>query len=91
MDVLILIFATWRISSLITYEAGPYDVFQRLRDATGGEIAKGLECLWCNSIWVGIILTGVYMTLPTWVLTPLAISSGAILLETFRGRLDGQG
>jgi len=88
MDILILILATWRISSLLTYEPGPYKVFERLRAAAQGELAVGLDCLWCNSIWVGVILTAVYITLPVWVLLPLAVSTGAILLEELTGKLD---
>lgn len=58
--------ATWRVSLLLVREAGPFFIFQRLRELAGithdldGSIVKipdrffsGLiSCVWCTSIWV---------------------------------------
>jgi hypothetical protein len=94
MDYLILALATWRLSSLITYESGPFGVFDKFRVAIGvkqgeygsygeNELAKGIACLWCNSIWVGAILTALLALsdLTIWLALPFALSSGAILVE----------
>ena len=35
MDYLLLILATWRISCLLLYEEGPFDIFTRLRNLIG--------------------------------------------------------
>jgi hypothetical protein len=97
--LIVLMFATWRVSALLTYEAGPIDCFLRLREFAGithddqGEpiehngsfLAKVLECLWCNSIWTGAVITTGYIVLPrniiTYLLLPFVLSAGAILLE----------
>ena len=65
-DLIILGLATWRVSSLLTKEPGPHDMFQKLREAVGiqhdenGDIylvpdgfwPGVLSCILCNSIWV---------------------------------------
>lgn len=52
--------AGWRLASLLVAEAGPWDVFERLRTRVGvpnfGEVASGLipgmfSCVWCMSVW----------------------------------------
>lgn len=66
--------ATWRLSSLLIRERGPFDVFVFLRaaagvehDDAGGPIAwpdttlGGLfACVWCMSVWIGLLLLGVW-------------------------------
>ena len=61
--------AVWRVSALISYERGPFALFQRIRAAVGidhfddgspdpasvhGELAQLLHCVWCVSLWIGI-------------------------------------
>lgn len=67
IDLLILALATWRLSSLIVNERGPWHVFQHIRERFGiGHDESGLiavipptfmgellTCLWCCSCWVG--------------------------------------
>ncbi len=96
--LIVLCLATWRISALLTYEAGPFNSFLELREKAGiihddeGEvighdesfIARVLECLWCNSLWVGaimVIFAGIFQALAIWLLLPFALSAGAIVLE----------
>ena len=62
VTLLILTLATWRIASLLAIEDGPDQIFARLRHWAGvrydqhnqpygeNELAKGLLCLWCNSV-----------------------------------------
>ena len=63
----ILGLATWRVSALLSKEAGPFDVFKRIREKAGIThdenddvfmvphkfFAELLSCVWCTSIWVG--------------------------------------
>lgn len=68
MNFLISILATWRISSMLVKESGPFDVFDRLRDIAGvkynqhGESygtnmwSSLLSCVWCTSVWVGFLV-----------------------------------
>jgi hypothetical protein len=94
-QLLIASLAVWRISSLLAREDGPWDIFVRFRlmigfkynksselEATNG-FAKGLECVWCSSLWFAAIaaLIMVHTSFYGWLLYMLAISAGAIIVE----------
>lgn len=78
VGLLILILATWRITSLVTEEDGPWFVFERFRYKAGirddkeypglrygrNEFARGLLCFYCSSLWVGILLVITYWFVP---------------------------
>lgn len=78
LDLLLLILATWRLTSLLVQEAGPFRVFQWMRE----HIPHGglLECVWCCSVWCAALLYIVflYVQWPVWI---LAVSAGAILYD----------
>jgi hypothetical protein len=40
-----------------------------------------LSCLWCVSLWVGIIVTGICLTRAWLFLIPFALSGGAMILS----------
>lgn len=94
--VAVLILATWRVSSLLAREEGPFDLLLKLRFRLGvrydersvpygtTSIAKGVLCIWCNSVWVGVgwtILASISQTLAFVIALPFALSAAAILLE----------
>ncbi len=96
ITLLILTVATWRLSSLLVDETGPFDAFAELRYWIGvrldresqtygtNEIAKIFTCVWCMSIWIGIMLTVSYAIIPvytSWICLPFALSTGAIGLN----------
>lgn len=96
MTPLILALATWRIAHLLAYEEGPACIFERLRVKAGvrydaqsqpypaTHLAKGLTCLWCNSVWVGMLWALLWLALPGvvfWLGLPFALSTAAILVE----------
>jgi hypothetical protein len=98
---LILSLANWRISSMLSNpdEHGLYEIFDRFRYWIGirqimgteregqNEIAKLFMCLWCLSIWIGIIQTILWLTIPvytTWIMIPFALSAVVILFEAKR-------
>jgi len=104
MHVLIYILATWRLSSLLAREAGPWRIFERLRDRAGvgyddtGQpygitmLAEGLCCLWCNSVWVGaawVICDRLIPDIAPYLALPLALSAGAVLIDEVVGWLTG--
>jgi hypothetical protein len=76
--LIVLGLATWRISALLSREAGPFRIFEKIRILSGikhdgdGSVfyipprffAELLSCVWCVSIWVG---TAWYLF---WLLTP---------------------
>lgn len=94
-DFVILTLATWRITSLLYAEDGPYMLFERLRTRLGiyydehsqrqasSEIGKAFNCPACLSVWVGGLAALVYWitNATAWLALPLALSAGAILVE----------
>lgn len=63
LDFVLLSLATWRLSSLITHEDGPFSMFEWIRRKAGvvhGRELTGLatlfSCVWCMSIWIGAAL-----------------------------------
>jgi hypothetical protein len=79
---LILAAATWRVSSLLTFERGPWRVFERIRERAGikhsefghpnvipdGFWPELLTCVWCCSIYVGA-----FWALALWLLGAAAV------------------
>lgn len=78
--------ATWRISSLLVNEAGPWEIFLRLRRLMGIEHDKGKQktiipdgffaglfsCIWCMSLWVGL---GFFLSAQVWPPQTLSVST----------------
>ena len=100
MNYLILALATWRISSLLANEDGPYNIFEQLRNYVGvhydeysnpqgiNELGRMLLCLWCNSIWIGLVLAAGYWLLGdfiVWLSLPFALSAIAIGFSEWLG------
>ncbi len=74
MNHLLYIFAIWRVTSLVTFEDGPFDMFEYLRKFLS-KIGMRSSCFWCMSVWVA--LPAIIISIPHW----LAYSAAAILLE----------
>lgn len=99
MEYLILALATWRIGSLLAKEAGPWDVFEKIRVLLGVAwdvksepfgttmLSKMIVCVWCNSVWVGTFWTVAYLISPlvVWVALPFALSAAAVIVECVIG------
>jgi hypothetical protein len=96
MNLLIYILATWRMSSLLARESGPWNTFERLRHLLGvrrddmgntytlNKLADGVICTWCNSVWFGALWAALAFVAPWlafWLALPLALSAGAILVS----------
>lgn len=96
MDFTILALATFRISSMIAYEDGPFGLFEWARGKLGvrrddkgknygtNNFAVGVVCIWCNSVWVGVALMGLYIyskQITVWIAFPLALSAVAIVIS----------
>lgn len=92
MDQLLVILAVWRLSSLFVHEDGPLEIFARLRDKIGvrydeqsrpygsNELAKVFTCVWCVSVWIGLLWALVFYP-GNFLIGGLAYSAGAILIE----------
>lgn len=81
--LVLAILGVWRVTHLLHVEDGPADVFRRLREALGSNMAgKALDCFYCLSLWIALPFA--YWLGQTWgerILLWLATSAGAILLE----------
>lgn len=96
LDFIILMLATWRISSLLISEAGPFKILEWFRYQIGvrvdeysqtygtNEFAELFTCIWCLSIWTGLALAIMYLNIPlytTWLCLPFALSAGAVIID----------
>jgi hypothetical protein len=87
--------AAWRLASLVANEDGPWFIFKRFRERAEQWCKRyrfcrelGLydliACEWCNSIWIGAILTLLYLLIGETILylaLPLALSTVAIIIK----------
>jgi hypothetical protein len=85
MTLLLYSLATWRISSLLVCEDGPADVFKRLRAAVcRSPFFSGLlSCVWCCSVWVGLVfaLLGLDAPLVVRIAAGLSFSTVSVILQ----------
>ena len=90
-----LALAAWRLASLVANEDGPWQIFKRFRQRAEQWCNKyrfcrelGLyelvTCEWCNSIWIGIGITVLYLWIGETILylaLPFALSTVAIIIK----------
>lgn len=97
-EFLIVGLAVWRISSLLVHEDGPFDLLGKMRHSAGvrydehserygqNELANMLNCVWCTSFWVALIVVGLYWLVPTTTVVAcslFACSAVAVIVESF--------
>jgi uncharacterized protein DUF1360 len=83
LHLTILALATWRISSLLVNEDGPYQMLAEFRSRVI-KYTRLLECVWCVSLWIAGFMTIAYYFVPLyaiWIMLPFALSAGAILID----------
>lgn len=80
-QIAIIALAAWRLSSLIARESGPNGVLDEWRDRLPDNVRDGVECIWCNSVWIGVLATVIYVAGLWYVTLPLSVSAVVILLE----------
>jgi hypothetical protein len=93
VELIVFGLATWRISSMLVDEPGPFRMFIKLRGMFGithdmddnvlvvpdGFMPGVLSCIWCTSVWVGLFMTLFYFVpYSFFVALPLALSAVAI-------------
>lgn len=101
MSVLTIILgalATWRVAHILIYENGPFQIFRRIRIKSGVVYVTDTDevfsykyelfiCLWCASVWVGLVTTLLMLLWPQiapWIFMPFALSTLAILLDRIK-------
>jgi len=95
MELLVLALATWRLTSLLNREAGPFGLLTKFRHLIGirydeysnvygkNQIAEMVTCHWCLSVWVGIAVAASYYLWNDvwWLMLPLALSTVSIIID----------
>ena len=92
---LYLSLAAWRLASLIANEDGPWTMFKRLRQRAADwcnryrfcrklGLYELVTCEWCNSIWIGVGFTALYLWIGQtifYLTLPLALSAVVIIIK----------
>jgi hypothetical protein len=83
MRFVLAVLATWRVTHLLASEDGPGDLIFRFRALLGQSVAgKLMDCFHCLSLWIAApAALFVFKTWVEWLLSWLALSGGACLLE----------
>lgn len=85
-DMIVAALAVWRLAHMLRYEAGPWDVFIRIREKLGnGVFGKAMDCVACMSIWLAAIIF--FVPGIRFLVVVLAISAMAVVLEAVHGML----
>lgn len=92
----VLSLASWRITSLLVNEGGPFDIFARFRGFIGvyydeysnvhgkNVFAKAFTCVWCLGFWISLMICTLLMSYVTWWQFPfvvLAMNAVIIVIE----------
>jgi hypothetical protein len=86
LHMALAILATWRLSTLLAHDDGPWDLVARLRARLGdGQWGRMLDCFRCVSLWVAAPLAWAVGrdALEQWLAWP-ALSGAACLLERWQ-------
>lgn len=87
--------AAWRVTALLSYERGPWDVALRLRERVGFEhdddgrvvqypdrnLPRLIACPWCLGVWVTPLIWGLWEVWPTAV---MVVAAATILVAVER-------
>ncbi len=86
--------AAWRLTALVSYERGPFDIFLKLRGLLGfqhgdngvptawpsGVIQEMISCPWCLGLWMAGAMYGLWQLEPQAVMV-LAAASVVVVVE----------
>ena len=78
--LLLTILAVWRLTALIAYESGPFEMFSAMRRTfVRVGLGKLVGCFYCLSVWISCLVVLVF---PLSLSTPLVILgvAGAVAL-----------
>ena len=99
LALIVMSLACWRLGNLLAEEPGPFGVFDKFRHMVGvrytpeslpygnNEFANMVLCIYCNTVWIGLVLTILFLLLDYIVVAlcfPFALSAVAIVLDTYR-------
>lgn len=91
LPLLVAALATYRLSTAIAYEDGPWRAFDRLREWASARasarrlpwwVAEGLQCPRCLSVWIALVFVPAMAWPPSaFVLAVLAVSGAACVFS----------
>jgi hypothetical protein len=83
--------AGWRLAAMLSYEAGPWGAFERLRRAVGtpppgpqeitGFLPLLFGCVWCIGWWTAALMLGLMYWFPA---VPLVFAAAAVVVAMER-------
>lgn len=77
--LLISIFSVWRLTTLVCYEAGPFNVVTRLRKFFYKvKMGSLIECFHCTSFWMSVIFVAVAYKWSTEIILLIPGIAGAV-------------
>ncbi len=81
--LVVAVLATWRVTHLLANEDGPADIIVRFRKLLGRSLTGQLmDCFNCLSLWIAALAALFVSRRPLeWLMSWLAVSGGACLLE----------
>jgi hypothetical protein len=81
--LVISVLAVWRLTSLICFEPGPFDVMLKVRSLLYRlRLGNLIECFHCAAIWIAVFITiGIYILSISIVFLAIAIAGGASIIE----------
>lgn len=87
--VILLGLASWRIANMLVNEAGPGDIFEKLRSRAGikpgpieGFLPGLFSCIYCMSVWTTLLVYLLWSIEPAVVII-LAAAAIAVLIQKF--------
>ena len=94
LQLLISILAAYRLAQLVSVDAGPFDMFKRLRLLCGQiayehknlkTLADLVNCPFCTGVWFALAIT-IAVQPECWFVYWMAVAGGQALLQTLGGR-----
>lgn len=84
--------AVWRLTMLLCYEAGPFDIFSLIRVGFARlGLFRVIACFHCMSLWISVPVVLVVFKLHAYsILVVLGVAGAASLTERFFERETGQ-
>lgn len=87
LDLIVGLLATWRLAYFLVKDRGPFNFMLWIRVKT--DLGGLLTCLYCASIWTGLIMYLSLLYFPAWAWL-WAFSGGAMMLWRYTGGVHGE-
>jgi hypothetical protein len=81
--LMVSILAVWRLTSLICFESGPFDIMLKVRSSLYRlRLGKLIECFHCTALWISAFVTiAVYEFNIATLFLAIATAGGASIIE----------